>query len=314
MDKIFLVITSSRSTSTKWADREKYVHEFYSELEDKLKDTKVLYTTYDEIICVACEGEVSIYDSKHKIDLKDVNVVHFKNWMFDYEYAALIANYLNFHNVIYFNSEVNAGLAWGKIAQMCRLGLSGLPVPNSYFAKRKQLMTQLKSGLPEGLKYPLIIKADDGSKGNDNYLATSQKEAINILAAAKEDKEFIVQNFHPNDGDYRFLYIGLDDEPLVFLRKGVEGSHLNNTSRGGQGTIVKAKDLPKEYLEIARQAAQVMNREICGVDILIDKDTKKPYILEVNSTPALATGYVVELKNEKFAKFLQNIIEALEEE
>jgi len=311
----FLIITSHRSTDNTWAEREKYVQAFIEQLEDRLEDTKVLYTTYDDISCLIKGSQVQMVDMKHGVDLKDVDVVHFKNWMFDSEQAATIAFYLQSHGVAFFNSEVNAGLAWGKIAQMCRLALGDVPVPDSYFAKRAVLAKLFEEDrLPDGFSFPLIMKADAGSKGNDNYLIKTAREALAVLAAAESDKEFVIQKFLPNDGDYRYLFIGLDSDPIVFHRKGTAGSHLNNTSQGGQGTIIPDADIPNEHLKLARKAAEILKREISGVDVLVDKATGLPYVLEVNSTPAIATGYAIERKNAKFARFLQEIFEQKEEE
>lgn len=313
--KQFLVITSSRSVSTRWEKREAYVRDFYAALEAKLDDVKVRYTTYDDIDFLVQDGAVRIHDNKHDVDLKDVDIVHFKNWMFDYEEAATIAYYLKYHGVTFFNEEVGADLAWGKNAQMCRLAMQNLPVPDSYFAKKARLKQAFAdNALPMGFEFPLILKADDGAKGNDNHLIASAEEALNVLNEAAEDKEFIVQTYHPNEGDYRYLFMGFDQDPLVFHRKGVEESHLNNTSRGGQGTFLDLTELPAEYLRIARQAAVILKRQISGVDLLVDLKTNKVYVLEVNSTPALATGYGIDRKNEKFAEFLASQLEVAEEE
>ena len=315
MKRQFLVITSSRSISTKWEKREVYVREFYAQLEAKLDNVQVSYTTYDDIDCLVRDGTVRMYDHRHGIDLKDANIVHFKNWMFDSEHAATLAAYLEHHQVTFFNSEVNAGLAWGKLAQMCRLAMSGLPVPPTYFAKKSRLIKAFeRSELPEGFDFPLIVKADDGAKGNDNYLVKTTREAVAVLSASEPDKEFVVQTFLPNDGDYRFLFMGIDEPPLVFHRLAVAGSHLNNTSRGGQGTFIDAASLPPAYIDLARQAAMVLRREISGVDLIVDKHTKDVYVLEVNSTPALATGYGIDEKNDRFAIFLADQLAALEEE
>lgn len=315
--KTFLVITSAKSTDkdNAWEKREQYVQEFYGGLDALLKGISVAYTTYDDIVCQIKDGAVEIIDTRHNLNLGNVDIVHFKNWMFDNEEAAMIAFYLREHKVPFFNSEVDAGLAWGKISQMVRLAMGGVLVPNTFFAKKAKLITAFKDGqLPVDLSFPLIMKADGGAKGNDNYLVKDAEVAIAILTEASADKEFVLQEYHPNDGDYRFLFIGTDEPPLVFTRQAQDGSHLNNTSKGGKGDFVKIDTLPAEYLSIARQAASILRREISGVDILVNKETGQPYVLEVNSTPALATGYGVPTKMKKFATFLQQVLEEQEEE
>ena len=158
------------------------------------------------------------------------------------------------------------------------------------------------------------MKANDGSKGNDNYLIKDAKEAIKILDAAEADKQFIVQNFVPNDGDYRYLFVGLDKKPLVIHRQANDDNHLNNTSKGADAVFVKLDSLPKEYLQYARKAAELLGRQISGVDILVNKDNGKAYVLEANGTPAIATGFGTEEKVEHFTDFIESQLGNLEEE
>jgi glutathione synthase/RimK-type ligase-like ATP-grasp enzyme len=314
-EKIVLIITSYRSKVTNWAERERYVEEFYSSVEQMLDDTRVIYTTSDDIVTTVINNKVTMRDVRHDLVLSQVDFVHFKNWMFDDEHAALIAYFLSLHKISFFNEEVNAGLAWGKISQMCRLAEGGVPVPDTLFAKKEVLYNYFANNeLPQPFVFPLIMKADDGAKGNDNHLVRSAEESIGILKDTNPEKQFVVQNFLPNDGDYRFLFAGTDNAPLVFLRRGAGDSHLNNTSQGGSGELIEIKNLPAEFLQHARSAARMLKREISGVDIIVDKNTQKPYVLEVNSTPALATGYAVEQKKVLFKNFIESQLQQQEEE
>ena len=305
MTKQFLVITSNRSTTTTWADRETALQDFMRQLEVRVPDISILYTTYDDITCIVQGGVVGLRDERHDVDLADVDMVHFKNWLFDSEQASMIACYLEHHGVTYFNSEVNAGLAWGKISQMVRLAYGGVRVPDTYYAKNRRMREVFGAdGLPEGFTFPLILKADDGAKGNDNHLIKTSEQAVAILDKSV-DKHYVVQNFLPNDGDYRFLFFGTDDTPIIFHRKATDGGHLNNTSQGGSGSAVNPDTLPPDYVPMARQAAVILKREISGVDIIVDATDGTAYVLEVNATPAIVTGYDVDHKNKLFAEFLQ---------
>jgi len=303
--KRFLVITSNSAKTIGWKEREVYVREFCAALEAAVPDSHAVYATYDDITFSIRGGEVLAYDNRNATDIKDYDMVHFKNWASDTIYAGAIADYLDFHGVTFYNTEVDSGLAGSKITQMSRLALEGLPVPDTYFAKKAALAKVFKSGnLPDGFKYPLIMKGDFAARGLDNYLIDDAKKALEVLKDADEDKEFVLQEFLPNEGDYRLLFIGTTTDPLVFIRKGLPGSHLNNTYQGGQGSFVSIKDLPEDYIELGREAAISLKREICGVDLIVNKDTNKVYILEVNGTPAIATGFGVKEKTAKFAEFL----------
>ncbi len=313
--KTVLIITSSTEKIVAWKEREQYVTDFCEKVQAQLTKTKVRFTTYDRLEFSVRGGVAKIFDTKNDVDLKNVSMVQFKNWAFETEEAPVAAAYLKAHEVPFFNSEVDTPIASGKLSQMFRLGASGVPVPDTFYARKRHLLEIFAAKkLPEGFELPLIMKATQGSRGDDNYLVKTIAEAVEILENTDREKEFVLQNFVENDGDYRFLFLGLDELPIIFHRKGADGTHLNNTSKGGDSKTIKPSELPVEYMHHARKAAEVLNREIGGVDIIVDKRTQKPFVLEVNGTPALATGHHQEAKAAKFAEFVEQILELQEEE
>jgi glutathione synthase/RimK-type ligase-like ATP-grasp enzyme len=315
MKKVVLIITSKQEKTTLWKDREEYISEFCKIVEGQLTNTNVRYTTYDDLLFTIQAGKAAIVDTRYQLDLSEVHFVHFRNWAYEPEEAATIAMYLRSYSIPFFNTEVEAAGAADKLSQMFFLCKAGVPVPETFYARRVLLLHMMQSGkLPDGFQWPLIMKTINGSRGDDNHLVSSVEQANDILSSTDVEKQFIVQNFIENDGDYRFLFIGLETSPLVFHRKGANGSHLNNTSKGGTGTFVELSSLPALYLKHAFRAAEILNREISGVDIVVDKKTGKDYVLEVNNTPALATGYGLEAKAQKFAQFLEAYTEEIEEE
>jgi len=305
--KTVLVISSKSSQSgNEWEKRQVYAKQFYTEIGERCGDVRMIFTTYDALRCQVVGGHTTIREASHDFDIAEAAFVHFKNWVFNIEIATTIAFYLRQHNVPFYNTEVDLKLARDKFSQMVRLAHAGVHVPDTFYCLRSELKSVLETDqLPEFLSYPLIIKDNLGSKGNDNFLVHSSQEALEALDKTGENQHFVVQNFLPNDGDYRLLFIGLDDDPLVFIRRSAGESHLNNTSQGGSGEFVEASSLPDGFIDIARHSAEVLGREIGGVDILVDRSTGLPYVLEVNSTPALATGYGIEEKQRRFAAFLQ---------
>lgn len=314
--KKVLIITSRSEKTVAWKQREQYVRDFCQSVSDLLEDTTVTYTTYRDLLFTVTDGRPAIFDMVSQVDLETYDLIHFKNWQYEVGQAPVVAEYLHTKGVPFVNSEVRNRLAFGKLAQMFILAIHGIPVPDTLFAFKEVLREHFERGTPPaGFSYPFIMKDDDGSKGDDNHLVRSAKEALDILSASAPDKQYVLQNFVPNDGDYRLLYIGIDNEnPLIFHRKAVAGSHLNNTSKGGTGTFIDPDKFPAEFIRYARDAAELLGREIGGVDVLIDKDSGRAYILEVNSTPALATGYGVDVKTKRFARFLQQTLEGREEE
>ncbi len=305
--KDVLIITSRSEKTVAWKKREVYVRNFCDAVSARNPKIRARYTTYQDLQHSIRNGKAVIFDSLNQTDVSKVQFVHFKNWNSERGQAPVVAAYLKMHKISFANSEVG-GLSTppGKLAQMFLLGTHGIPVPDTFYASRGVLKEIfINNKLPEGFNYPLIMKANDGAQGHNNHLITKAQQAVDAINTSEDETEYILQNYIPNDGDYRILYMGFESDPLIFHRKAVAGNHLNNTSQGGSGRFIDIKSLPEEYLRNARKAAELMGREFGGVDILVDKTTSLPYVLEVNGTPALATGYGVDIKISHFARYVE---------
>jgi glutathione synthase/RimK-type ligase-like ATP-grasp enzyme len=311
MAKNILIITSKSERNTSWETREGYIAEFCRGIEEKLDNFKLAFTTYEDLVFSVIDGVREVEDTRNGFNLDEADMVHFKNTYHNPEEAGLVARYLESKGIQFFNTETNNGLLRSKISQMFALSQDGLPVPDTLYAKKDYLAGLFRSkNLPQRFNLPFIMKADFGSKGEDNYLIKDFDKALEILSAESgSHKEFVIQNFIENDGDYRILFVGLDEPPLIIHRAAAPDSHLNNTSQGGQGSFVEPDTLPQEVVENARRACGVLKREIGGADIIIEKNSGRIFILEVNSTPALATGFGREEKAQRFAEFLRRKFE-----
>jgi hypothetical protein len=62
----------------------------------------------------------------------------------------------------------------------------------------------------------------------------------------------------------------------------IEGDFRTNFSLGGDTENVK---LPKDIEKIAIESAKATGCLWCGVDIIVDTESEKPYVLEVNASP-----------------------------
>ena len=119
---------------------------------------------------------------------------------------------------------------------------------------------------------------------------------------------YMVQNFIPNDGDHRIILLGYEPK-LAFKRtRKDDSSHLNNTSQGASAELIELTDYSDEVISDVVMAAQLVSREVAGVDVLFNKDTGAHVILEVNASPQLATGVFLPQKkkilNDYFAQLL----------
>jgi ribosomal protein S6--L-glutamate ligase len=146
-----------------------------------------------------------------------------------------------------------------------------------------------------GGKFPVVMKLLKGSQGIgvsivDSY--NSLKSVYQTIKKVDDKNEVIIQEKIDSDFDLRVHVLikrfskKIDPENFeiigVMKRKSGGKDFRTNYSLGGS---VSKFSLSKELKEIAFKAANITGCNWCGVDIMIDKKTKVPYVLEVNSSP-----------------------------
>jgi RimK family alpha-L-glutamate ligase len=171
---------------------------------------------------------------------------------------------------------------------------NGLPVPKSALVPNEE---SLDKALKEvGGKFPIVMKLLSGTQGIgvsivDSY--ASLKSVYQTIRKLDPANEILVQEKINSNYDLRIQVIIKKFNPLkqdkdnaIILgsmkRSAVKKDFRTNYSLGGS---VKKYNISKELSEIAIKAATAVGCHWCGVDIMIDSETKKPYILEVNSSP-----------------------------
>jgi glutathione synthase/RimK-type ligase-like ATP-grasp enzyme len=148
-----------------------------------------------------------------------------------------------------------------------------------------------------------VLKDIYADKGKNNHLVSSRQEFDDILAAGQQIA-YIAQQYIPNDGDLRVLVF--DKKPALLMRRqATERSHLNNTSTGGTAALLPLDTIDTSTTAMVVRAAAVTNRQVAGVDIVIDSKTNKWYILEVNNSPQISSGVFVDEKIAAFGTFLK---------
>ena len=185
----------------------------------------------------------------------------------------------------------------GKLYEMWRFWENDIPVPKTAYGNASFLSSQLEKFGGEA-----VLKATHGSKGKDNHLVHSAKEIEQILADAS-CYDYILQNFIPNDGDYRI--VAFDYEPKLGIYRSSGGAdHRNHTSLGGSASIV---EISPELADIAHRAAKATDIKFAGVDIITDKNTGENFVLEINRTPQFASGSFTDEKYKVLRDYLLNI-------
>ncbi len=231
--------------------------------------------------------------------------MYFKSYFRYNEQAAVIAAYLTANDIPFVCSELRDYMPLTKLAQFMRLALGGIPIAKTVYLSPRHFVSDYES-VAQKLGVPFIFKSTDGSGGKENYLVRSQAD---VEAALHEypDLHFVAQQFIENDSDLRVLIVDSAIE-LVIHRQRVGESHLNNTSQGGNATLMAVEDLVPEHQALALQSAKLMGREVAGVDLMFESGSGDPYVLEVNASPQIGSGAFMEEKLQIYSNYFKNML------
>ncbi len=127
------------------------------------------------------------------------------------------------------------------------------------------------------LGYPMIVKQNKGSFGEQVYLVKDREQTIETLKKIGHSEvlfqEYITSSFGK---DYRVYVVG--GKVVASALRCNERDFRSNVASGGK--MIKTS-LPNEYEELAIKACEILGADFAGVDLLIGVDG--PLICEINS-------------------------------
>lgn len=129
------------------------------------------------------------------------------------------------------------------------------------------------------LSYPFVIKERFGSFGAQVYLAENRGQAEQILKACG-GREVLFQQFISESRGRDLRINVVKDEICGCMLRYNENDFRSNISNGGNMANYTPE---KEYLDLAIRAAQAVNADFAGVDVMFGKDG--PIVCEVNASP-----------------------------
>ncbi len=153
-----------------------------------------------------------------------------------------------------------------------------VPQPKTYTVYNTKNLEQIS----EDLGFPMIVKISETHQGKGVFLANSVSEVEEVFSK-NTGETFLLRQFIPNDGDIRVFVIG-GKAVAAMHRIPKSGEFRSNISVGATGEVFDLGKNP-EVSELAEKIAQETKIEVAGVDIIIDKNSNKPFVLEVNVGP-----------------------------
>ena len=196
-------------------------------------------------------------------------------------FGTAVVRQLEQMEVYCLNSAVGITNSRDKLRSLQILSRHDIGIPATEFVKdRKDVLGAIErvGGAP------VVIKLLEGTQGVGVILAESNKVAEAIIETLTSTRQnVLIQKFvaESRGRDIRAFVIG--DQVVAAMRRVAQGQEFrSNVHRGGKTEVV---ELEPAYAEVAVRAAQIMNLQVAGVDMLESNDG--PQIMEVNSSPGL---------------------------
>ena len=228
------------------------------------------------------------------LDIKDVNGWYFRAVGTELEWSKLLQKYAIKHGVAvvdqYLLSE--GPLRRFKSVMGWQLVDGGVNYPKTIMVEN---INDLKLELANW-QYPLVVKMSSGGRHgmstfwlrkSEDITELEQKINERIEQAKTAGKEvpifrgFLVQEYIPNDGDYRVMTVGYKCIG-GFKRAPKEEKMVMNKSLGKS---IGLKEVPADVAQEAEKAAEVLGVEVAGTDLVRNSIDNKVYIVEVNEAP-----------------------------
>ncbi len=262
---------------------------------------------YDDLRFYIDGAGSRVMNAKSSEDLANYSFVFFKNHH-QRELSASAAEYLHYKGRPFADQEFHNYMSASKLSEYMRLSCHDVTVPLTICASTVQLLTSYPE-LQKKLGLPFVLKEICSDKGKYNYLIRTRKDFETILSKAPTDHIYCAQQYIVNDGFYRMYVMG-KEVALAIWRSATPHvdklkAHLNKSRGSANAVIVPLDAVPGEAQNLAVRAADCMNRQIAGVDLVQDKQSGRWYVLEANNDPQLRSGSFIDAKAEIVAKYFE---------
>ncbi len=323
---------------------------YYSEKLNDMNFFKNLNTVVSEstqVTLVSIDNKVTIIPVKHSLFQKKelgtidvaIPVMHGTNGE-----DGTIQGYLEMLKIPYAGCDlIAAAVGQDKVLQKNILHDNGLPITNWFYAYENELDEHPEELLKKAHKliYPVILKPACTGSSIGISIAHNDEEFLQCFAEAREfDNKVIVEKVvKPMReincsvlGDYSdakasvLEEVGKDnnEEILSFSKKYQGGSKSSKGTGSSKGMASTARIVPAPLTD--EQTAYIQNLAIstfkalgssgvCRIDFMMDAETKKVYVNEINTIPGSLAFYLWEATGVSFEKLMDKLVElALERE
>jgi len=192
-----------------------------------------------------------------------------------------------FLDVPWVNDRAAVLRSRNKAAAYAALADAGVPVPETVYVSNPAEDREVRAAF-EGFDAPVVVKPNSTTRGVG---VTKVRDADSLSGVtdylelvhdyrATGDKSYVVQEFLPDAADYRVMV--LDGEVVGAVRRAAPDGWKHNVHRGASAEGV---DLPDGLRQLALDAADALNVDFLGVDLLVTED--RAVVNETNARPTV---------------------------
>ncbi len=226
-------------------------------------------------------------------------------------------------------STLSSANGMDKITMKMILAADGIPVVDyvwftdkQWFARRDELIAKIESKLG----YPVIVKPSNlGSSVGIGHAENREQLLERVADAERYSSRIIVEDMVENLQEINCSVLGdADDYRTSVLEEPIKsGEILSYTdkymggSKDSRGMHAAAKripaDLPADETEriqfLAGETFRVLScHGVSRVDVMIDADTRKIYVNEINTIPGSLSFYLWEAAGVKFPELMDSLV------
>jgi tetrahydromethanopterin:alpha-L-glutamate ligase len=157
---------------------------------------------------------------------------------------------------------------------------NNIATPQTWVCESRELAHKIMAHEIIEQNQMLVIKPLFGSQGHGVRLV--DKNILPLPMDEFVDGVFYLQEFIEAPGDFRVFIV--NNQVVAAMKRSGE-TWLHNVAQGAKCESIIDKSTEADVLEIALQAALMLDIAYCGVDVIRDKNGQL-FVLEVNSIPA----------------------------
>lgn len=214
---------------------------------------------------------------KNHFDINYFDAFLFREISKTLEWSTIFAHYLLSHNKTLVDEKIGREMYYkSKHGTFYKTSSDGYPYAKTFAVTSELSLLQLL----DYMRYPLIVKKSESSKGKGVFKCSSKKDVLELLRTEElKVGDLLFQECIDYMGDVRVFVVG--QKILGAMRREPqEGQWKGNVAQGANAYPI---DIPPEVQKLALDVVRLQNAEIRGVDIMLPKSG--PVLIETNSAP-----------------------------